>query len=366
MKFLIAGGGTGGHINPGIAIARYIRQKQKDADILFAGTQRGLETKLVPREGFELRLIKVRGFKRKLSKDTFVAIKELFQGIWEARKLIREFKPDVVIGTGGYVCGPVLFVASRMKIATLIHEQNAFPGITNRILSRFVDAVAISFKESKKFFKSARMLVHTGNPVRDEILEADRTASRQKLCLDKDTPLVVVTGGSLGAERINQVVCDMIVNHYKSSDFNIIFSTGNDQYQKILDQLGSGLPDSITITPYIYDAGSIYSAADLIICRGGAITMSELPVLGLPSVIIPSPNVTANHQEYNARALEKQGAAVVILEKDLNSNLMYQQIMSLLKDRDQLLKMARNARKMGITNATEKIYSMITEIIKKQ
>ena len=364
MKILISGGGTAGHINPGIAIAKYIVQKNPTAEILFVGTQKGLETKLVPREGFTLATIKVRGFKRKLSLDTIVAVKELFQGIIEARRIIKKFKPDMVIGTGGYVCGPVVFNASRMKIPTLIHEQNAFPGVTNRILSRFTDAVAISFKESKEYFKSSKKLVLTGNPVRLEMLTVDRGLARKNMGLAQDKPTVVVVGGSRGAGKINETVAEMILQYYKSEDCNIIFSTGDLQYDSINKKLTDVIDSSVQIKPYIFEAANTYAAADLVICRAGAITVSELEVLGVPSIMIPSPNVTANHQEYNARALEKEGGAVVILEKDLTAELLYQQMTNLLRDKDQLGKMSRNAKKVGITNASEKIYAIIQEIMK--
>lgn len=365
MKIIIAGGGTAGHINPGLAIAKYIKQKSPDAEIIFVGTKNGLETKLIPREGFELKLIKVRGFKRKLSLDTLKAVKELFQGILEARRVIKEYKPDLVIGTGGYVCGPVLFNASRMKIPTLVHEQNAFPGVTNRILSRFVDTVAISFKESKKFFKDEGKLILTGNPIRSEMLQTDRNNSRTKLGLSQDKPVVVIFGGSRGAEKINESVCRMLLEHYDEKDFSMVFATGEDQFEKISGRLADRNFNTVSVTPYIYNMADVMASADLMICRAGAITISELTALGVPSIIIPSPYVTANHQEHNARALEEQGAAVVILEKDIDGSILYQQIMSLLKDKEQLGKMSRNARKMGITNASEKIYSIIQDLLRK-
>lgn len=362
MRILITGGGTAGHVNPGLAIAKYIKSKVKEADILFVGTQKGLETKLVPREGFELQTIRVRGFKRKLSMDTIVTIKELFQGIMEARKVIKEFKPDVVIGTGGYVCGPVVLNAALMKIPTMIHEQNAYPGITNRILSRFVNAVAISFKESGKYFKNVKDLIVTGNPIRSEVLEADRALARNNLKVNPDVQLVVVFGGSRGAEKINETVVEMAQKFYSGNECKIIFAPGELQYEKILESLKDKLDNNLSVVPYIYNMGEVMAAADLVICRAGALTISELTVMGVPSIIIPSPNVTANHQEYNARALEEQGAAVVILEKDLNSDLLYQQMISLIKNKEHLAKMGRSAKKMGISNATEKIFSIIQEI----
>lgn len=365
MKVLISGGGTAGHINPGIAIAKYIKDRNPKAEILFIGTRKGLETKLVPRENFELKLISVRGFRRKLSFDTLVAFKELFQGLFEARKVIREYRPDIVIGTGGYVCGPVVFNASTMKIPTLVHEQNAFPGVTNRILSRFVDRVAISFKESDKYFKNSKKTIFTGNPIRNEMFNVSREVARKKLELPNDKPLVVVFGGSRGAENINSNVVELIKKYGQESKFNLIFATGDAQHGKISGELEGYVPSNINVVPYIYDMGNVMAAADLVVCRAGAITISELTALGVPSIMIPSPYVTANHQEYNARALEKQGAAVVILEKNLNSTLLYEQIAGLLGNREQLKKMSSNARKMGITNASEKIYGMIEELVKK-
>lgn len=365
MRVIIAGGGTAGHINPGIAIAKYIKQKSQDADIIFIGTKKGLETRLVEREGFELKLIKVRGFKRKLSLDTFAAIKEMFSSVFEARKIIKAFKPDIVIGTGGYVCGPVLFAASRMKIPTLIHESNAFPGVTNKLLSHFVNIVAISFKESKKYFKNGSNVIHTGNPIRDELLLAERSSSRMKLGINADVPLVVIMGGSRGAENINHAVVEMLQKYYKSSDFDIIFATGEAQFEKIKSEMVNHDESHVRILPYIYNSAETYSAADLIVCRGGAITMSEITAMGVPAIIIPSPFVTANHQEYNARALETQGAAVVILEKDLNANMLYNQITDMVEDKEQLGKMARNSKKIGITNASEKIYFSIHELLRE-
>ena len=365
MKVIIAGGGTGGHINPGIAIAKYIKQKHPDSQILFIGTARGLETKLVPREGFELKLIRVKGFRRKLSIDTLVSIKEMFQGFWEAGRIIKTYKPDIVIGTGGYVCGPVLFNAARMKIPTLIHEQNAFAGVTNKILSRFVDAVAISFKESEKYFKAAKKLVLTGNPVREELFKVDKASARQKLGFSKDKNLVVITGGSLGAEKLNQTVVNMAKKLLKTSDCHIIFATGNNHHEKISKELeGVRLPN-LEVVPYIYDAADVYAAADLMVCRAGAITCSELSALGLPAIMIPSPHVAENHQEHNARALEKQGASVVILDSELNEDLLYNHIKNMLQNKDRLIKMSRDSRKISITNATEKIYGIVKELTKK-
>lgn len=365
MKVLIAGGGTAGHINPGLAIAKYIKSKNTEAQIIFVGTERGLETKLVPREGFELKLIKVRGFRRKLSKDTFIAVKEMFQGFHEARKIVKEFKPDIVIGTGGYVCGPVVFSAYMKKIPTLIHEQNAFPGVTNRILSRFSNITAISFKESEKFFKNAKKVVLTGNPIRKEMLEIQRADARESLKIDRSIPLVVIFGGSLGAEKINQSVVDMLKNHYKEGSFKLIYATGEKQHKNVLEKLDGVKYKSVEVLPYIFDMAAVMAAADLVVCRAGAITISELTALSVPSILIPSPYVTANHQEHNAKALEKHGAALVILEKDLCGEVLHKKIVDTIKNKAKLKAMSKNAGMIGVRDAADKIYNLAIDIRNK-
>lgn len=365
MRIIIAGGGTAGHINPGLAVAKYIKIQRPEAEILFIGTQRGMETKLVPREGFKLKLIRVRGLKRKISLENIVVLKELFQGIFEARNIIKNFKPDVVFGTGGYVCGPVLLCAWIMRIPTVIHEQNAFPGITNRLLSRVVDIVAISFEQSGKYFRQSKKLVNTGNPIRMDMLKINRKEARNKRGIKEDGKCVVVFGGSLGAKKINEAVVEMLTRHYKINDFNIIFATGNTQYQNISDKLEGLKLSSVSVVPYIYDMGNVMACADLAICRAGAITVSELAAVGVPSILIPSPNVTANHQEYNARALESQGASIVILEKDLNGQVIYKKIKDLFAGNKQLEEMRRNSKKTGSTNAVQNIYSVLLKVLSK-
>ncbi len=364
MKVLIAGGGTGGHINPGLAIAKYIAEKNPSAEITFVGTKKGLETKLVPREGFTLETITVRGFRRRISLDTVLALKELVQSFFEASRLIKKLKPDIVIGTGGYVCGPVLYVAAKKGIPTLIHESNAFPGVTNRLLEKHVNYVAISFKDAGKYFKNKNKLVHTGNPVRQELLNSDRQAALKNLGIVEGKPLIVAMGGSRGARKINETIAEMLNTHFKG-EFNLIFATGEAQFEDInlsvcLDEKYKKM---VKVVPYIYDVAQVYTASDLMICRAGAITVSELQTMGTPSILIPSPYVTANHQEHNARSLEKDGGAVVILENELNADLLYNQICSLISNRDVLKKMSVAATRNRITDSAEKIYALIQELL---
>lgn len=363
MRYIITGGGTGGHINPGIAIAKEIKANEPDAEILFVGTENGLEGNLVPREGFDIRFIEVKGFRRKLSIDTFKTIGKLLKSFGQIRRIFREFKPDAVIGTGGYVCGPVVLSAALKKIPTLIHEQNAFPGVTNKILSRYVDEVAISFEESRSRFNGKAKITLTGNPIRNELFLLDKDKAREKISLPKDEPMVVIFGGSLGAEHINDCVIDMIINHHKEISYKLILATGLKNYDKLIKNIKYPLPENIQIVPYIYNMGEVLAAADLAVTRGGAITVSELSALGVPSILIPSPFVAENHQEFNARALEGRGAAVVILQCQLTSEILFGQIKKLINNKDLRNKMASAAKKYGISNASAAIYSLIQKAI---
>lgn len=364
MRYLIAGGGTGGHIYPGLAIAKAIKKSEPDAEILFVGTENGLEGRLIPREGFEIRFIDVKGFKRKLSKDTFQTVGKLLRSFGDIKKILKKFKPDAVIGTGGYVCGPVVFRAALSGIPTLIHEQNAFPGVTNKILSRFADKVAISFEEARERFKSKSKIVFTGNPVRSELFALDREAARRKLELTNNKPLVVVFGGSLGAEPINQCLVDYLNQLKEIPSFNLIAATGMKHFDKVKQQITTLIPAEVRLEPYLYNMNEVLAAADLVVCRSGAISLSELGVLGIPSILIPSPYVAENHQEHNARAFESKGAAVVVLESLLNADILFGQVQKLISNRDLRLKMASNARKLGIRDADGALYNLLKETIR--
>ena len=365
MRILFAAGGTAGHINPAIAIAKHIRSMYPDWEICFVGTMQGMEKKLVTKEGFNIRYIEVKGFRRQLSIDTVLTVKALFKGMHQARKIIRDYKPDIVVGTGGYVSGPVVMNATLMKIPTIIHEQNAFPGVTTKILSRFVDVVAISFKESRPYFKIKNKLVLTGNPIKKEILSADKQEARKSLKLDQ-RPFILIFGGSLGADKINETLIEYITQISQKKELQLLAATGERQYAQIMDRLRQKQIylekyPNIQIVPYIYNMNEALVAADIVVCRSGAITLSEITAVGRPAILIPSPNVTNNHQEHNARTLEKRGAAVVLTENNLNGKMLHNQINMLLSDKQLLNKMALYSLKMGITNATEKIVEIIKE-----
>ncbi|SCG83210.1 undecaprenyldiphospho-muramoylpentapeptide beta-N-acetylglucosaminyltransferase [Proteiniborus sp. DW1] len=367
MKALITGGGTGGHIYPALAIARKIKMEYKNVDILYVGTEKGLEAEIVPKEGFKFKTIRVKGFSRKLSKDTFKSIKELFLGLNDAKKVIKEFKPDIVIGTGGYVCGPIVLTAALKKIPTIIHEQNAFPGVTNRILSRFVDKVAGSFEESRKYFKDVNKLVITGNPIRQDIVGYNKEVAYKDLNIDPNRPFVLCFGGSGGQKKLNDAMLDVIVNNKNNTSIQIIHVTGKRLYDSFMEGLKQKgvdkLTDNIRIYPYFFEVPKALSIADVAITSGGAIAIAEITAVGIPSILIPKAYTTENHQEYNARALEKNGAGIVILEKDLNGELLNKEIINLLSDKIKLKEMAERSRKMGIINADDRILNILRELL---
>ncbi|NLX60979.1 MAG: undecaprenyldiphospho-muramoylpentapeptide beta-N-acetylglucosaminyltransferase [Tissierellia bacterium] len=364
MKYLITGGGTGGHIYPALAIAWEIKRKNKDAEILYVGTEKGLESKLVPREGFKFKTIRVQGLPRKLNLQTIKALKELLLGIRDANKIIKEFKPDVVIGTGGYVSAPVVFVASKKNIPSLIHEQNAFPGITNKILSRYVDKVLITFEESKKYFKCPEKIILTGNPIRKSILEVDKWKAYFELKVNPNIPFILSFGGSGGQKKLNDAILYVIEKNI-NKDIQILHVTGNRFYDSFMKEIQSrklSLGDKIKIVPYMYDMPSALNIANLVITSAGAITLAEISAIGVPSILIPKGYTAENHQEYNAKAFEKNGASYLILEKDLTGEKLNKAIDDLIYNPHKLKEMAKNSKALGNIHATEQIVDIINKI----
>jgi len=360
MKVLIAGGGTGGHVYPGIAIAKELKERDINIEILFVGTENGLENKIVPGEGFELKTIHSKGFKRKAITENFKTISVNFQGLLDSYRIVSNFKPDIAIGTGGYVTGPVLLICSFMRIKTVIHESNVIPGVTNKILSRFVDRIALSYEETKKYFNKriAGKIVVTGNPVRKDIFIYRKSEAKKALGFDVSKPLIVSVGGSRGAANINKTVLSYL-NNYMPSNIQFLFITGENQYESIIKQCNMLKNKDVKVIPYAYNMPVVYAAADLIICRAGAMTISELIACGKPSILIPSPYVAENHQEYNARTLEKIGAAKVILEKDLDEKILYNYINEIIYNNDKLKAMSESAKSLSKPDALDQIVDLM-------
>lgn len=369
MKVLIAAGGTGGHIYPGIAIAKYIISKQPEAEIVFVGTNKGLEKDLVPKDGFEIKLIRVKGFQRKLSIDTLKTIQELFLGLNDAKNIVKKHKPDIVIGTGGYVCGPVLFAAWLHKVPTLIHEQNAFPGVTNRILSHFVNKVALSFPEAANYFKNKEKVITSGNPIRSEFKENKRKTAREKLNIPLDATVIIATGGSQGAQSINNSMVEVIKRMKEMKHVTIIHITGKNQYENVMTMFQEQEVylkgyQNISILPYSYDMPNLFKACDIIVARAGAMTVSEICAVGRGSILIPYPYATDNHQEYNARVITDKKGGILILDKDLTGAILYEELSGLIANTAKLREMEKTTYKLGILNADEIIYNEIMTLIK--
>lgn len=369
MKILFAGGGTAGHINPALAIADYIKERHPDAEISYIGTAEKLEAKLVPQKGYDFHTIKVVGFSRKLSlkgiAHNISAAKMAVTSSINSKKIIKKINPDVVIGTGGYVSGPVLRAAQQLGYKTAIHEQNAFPGVTTKMLAPKADAVMLAMPEAQKYLKINKKPIITGNPIRSELLRITREEARKKLGLD-NRPLILSFGGSLGAKRVNESVTDLIKWHNGSNKFYHIHATGKSGYNDMCENLKEiNLSDEIKIREYIDDMDVCMAAADLVICRAGAITLGEIQACGKPAILIPSPYVAENHQYHNAMTLKKDGAAEIIEEKDLTGEKLIETVKYLIENKSKLENMREAATKNAIIDANERIYKVIMDIVSR-
>jgi UDP-N-acetylglucosamine--N-acetylmuramyl-(pentapeptide) pyrophosphoryl-undecaprenol N-acetylglucosamine transferase len=361
MKIVLSGGGTGGHIYPALAMAREIKKLNPEASFLYIGTEKGLEKDLVSREGLDFKAIEITGFKRSLSLENVKTIWRFLKGVSNSKKLLKEFKPDVVIGTGGYVCGPVVYAASKMKIPTIIHEQNSVPGLTNKFLSRYVNKVAISFEEARQFFPKEKV-VFTGNPRGSEVVSHIGSNAIQQLGIKKGIPSVLIFGGSRGAKAINEAVLKN-VEVLKDKPYQVIYITGDVHYQSVKEELDLvGTPDNVIVKPFIHNMPEILPSVDLVVSRAGATTLAELTALGIASILIPSPYVTNNHQEKNAQALVQKGAATMIKESELNGSTLIKAIDEIMLDTDRIESMKKSAKQMGIPDSAERLLKMMQDL----
>lgn len=359
IKVIMTGGGTGGHIYPAIAIADKIKRRHPDAEILFVGTERGMEKDLVPKNGYPIKFITVSGFNRKNLLKNMKTVRDLVKGMGQAKNIIEQFKPDLVIGTGGYVCGPVVRAAHKKGVPTFIHEQNAFPGVTNKLLEKYVDKVFISFPESKTYFKQPEKLIVTGNPLRKSFLHNGSNNYKEKLGANENDFVLLCFGGSRGAGIINSTMVRVVEEMNKIENARIYFITGKLYYDKIKEELKqNGIPssDKIHIMEYADNMHEYILASDLIISRSGALTISEITACGKASILIPSPNVTANHQYYNAKVVADKGGAIIIEEKDLTAEKLLSTIMNLKNNKSVLDSMSAASQLVGKIDAVDVIY----------
>lgn len=372
MKIIICAAQTGGHINPGIAIANKIKQENKNADILFIGTPSGIENDLVPRAGYDLKTIEAYGIERKINLKNIQNMFKTLKGYRKAKSIIKSYSPDIVIGTGGFICGPVLLAATRLKIPTIIHESNSYPGIATKLLSGKVNTVLIAFEDTRKRLKKAKNIVLTGTPTKVKkinLREEQKEKKLKELGLKTDLPVVLIFGGSQGAKSINNCIID-IIESKANSNYQIIWASGQKQYDIIKQELKNKninieKIENGKILPYIYNMEEIMNLADIIISRSGAMTITEVAKCGKPAIFVPFPFATENHQEYNARVLKNVGAAEIILDKDLNKETLKKVLNEMLKDKNKLKLMGQNAQKIAIQNVEDKIYEEIKKEVKK-
>lgn len=362
MRVIMTGGGTGGHIYPAVAIADEIKRCDENAEILFVGAEIGMEKDLVPKCGYNIELIPADGFNRTKIINNFVAAKRIIKGTIKAKKIIKEFKPDVVIGTGGYASAPVIKTAQSMNIPTYIHEQNAFPGMSNKMQEKKARRVFLGFEAASKYFKYPEKHVVCGNPVRNDFIEADRDKARASLGIKPDDFVLLAFGGSQGAGRVNKAMIKVIEAFNGVKDIKIFLGAGGYYYDAILKEFrdsGIELHDNISIMEYIDDMPKYLAASDLMIGRSGALSVAEVTVCGVPAIFIPSPNVTGNHQFFNAKAVADNGGAIIIEEKDLDNDELISKIHQLKNDRNALETMAQKSRESSFPEAVKVIYDTV-------
>lgn len=356
-KFILSGGGTGGHIFPAVAIANSLKRKHPDATFLFAGANGRMEMEKVPQEGFEITGLDVAGLKRSLSLENFAVISKFIKSYFKAKKIIQQFKPDCVIGTGGYASLALLYAAGRMKVPSVIWEGNGYAGLTNKILAKRASKICTGFPDMEAFFPKEK-IAFTGNPVRGEMLQLpDRISSCQHFQLNPSKPVVFITGGSLGARTINHAI-QAGLHKFVEHGVQLIWQTGK-HFDPVIHQ-----PDIIKSMSFLKEMNMAYAAADLVISRAGALSVSEIAVTGKPSILIPSPNVTDDHQTKNALKLSEKGAAKLMSDKDASEQLADTAI-RLVMDTAALQQMSEKLKEVAKPNATESIVAEIEKLIQK-
>ena len=370
MRVIFTCGGTGGHINPAIAVAKLLLSQRPDTEILFVGAQDGMENKLVPREGFRLETVKISNYRRSFTPKAIChnvsTMVHITGSMRKADRIIREFRPDVIVGTGGYASYPVLKQGARRGIPTAVHEANAVPGLTTRMVADKADRILVCFEESREYYKNPERVTVVGMPVRQEFLFTKREQARKALGLD-DKPLIVSAWGSLGAREMNKMTAELFrLECENGTPWHHIHATGSYGWRWMPDyvrQLGVDLSrhPRLDMREYIYDMPQLMAAADLVISRAGASSLNEIAASGTPCIIIPSPNVTDNHQEKNARVLERRGAAVVLRESECSARTLYDTAASLLADTERCARMRNALQNLAVVDSAERIYQTILE-----
>lgn len=374
MNVVFTCGGTAGHINPAISVANLLRERKPETNILFVGAEGEMETTLVPREGFPLQTLTISSYERRLTPKgiwhNILTLKKLYQAKKKADQIIQDFRPDVIVGTGGYASYPMLHQGAKHKIPTAVHEANAMPGLTTRMVADSATRIMVCFAESKAYYKHPQRVQVVGMPVRQAFLYTTRAEARRRLGL-QDEPLVISAWGSLGAREMNKLMADFLALAVQDGcPWHHVHATGSFGWKwmpTLIREKGVDLSahPELDLREYIHNMPDLMAAADLIITRAGASSLNEIQAAGLPCIIVPSPNVTDNHQEKNARVLEHNGGALVLLEAGLTAQTLYQTVRDLLADAPRRRAMRENLQKMAVVDSAERIYGTILELGQK-
>jgi len=365
MRIIIAGGGTGGHLFPGLAIAEEIKRRDAMAEVVFVGTEYGIEAKVIPKEGYPIKFLRAAGFAGVSPVKKVKAIAKIFLSILDSYKIITDVRPDLMIGVGGYASGVIMLIGSLMSSPTMILEQNCIPGLTNRILGRFVRYICITYQESIPFFPKSKTFL-TGNPVRMHILQRDSESGYKLFSLKKGLFTVFIFGGSLGARSINSAVVGALdYLHDLKDKIQFLHQTGMKDYEYVRDAYRrQGFKG--TVTPFIYQMGEAYATSDIVISRAGATTLAELTALGKPAILIPYPYAAGHHQELNARKLQEMGAAKIFLDSELKSESLARTIIELYENGAIREEMQKNSRALGRPEACAKIVDIAISLLKEK
>ncbi|MGO3731706.1 MAG: undecaprenyldiphospho-muramoylpentapeptide beta-N-acetylglucosaminyltransferase [Vagococcus sp.] len=363
MKILVSGGGTGGHIYPAVSLIKHIKKEHPNAEFLYIGTEKGLESNIVPDQGIPFKTIRIQGFKRSLSLDNFKTVYLFMKSVTAAKKMIKDFQPDIVIGTGGYVCGAVVYAAHKLRIPTIVHEQNSVAGMTNKFLSRYVDKIGICFPDVEKDFPKEKVVL-VGNPRAQEVAGIPKSSVLTDFSLKEDRNTVLIFGGSRGAQKINQAVLEGL-DELTTKPYQVLYASGElyfgDIEKKWLELPGN--KENIKVVPYISNMEQVLANVDVVVGRAGATSLAELTSLGIPSILIPSPNVTNDHQTKNAESLVNKQAAVMIKDDELDGHRLVATIDHLMLDDTLRVNMGEASKEQGVQDATDRLYQLILDMI---
>jgi len=365
MRIIVSGGGTGGHIYPAMALIKRLKERDLIDDVLYVGTEKGLESKIVKNAGLNFKTIEIQGFKRRLTVENVKTVQLFLSSIRKSRKIIKEFKPDIVVGTGGYVSSAIVYAAHTMHIPTVIHEQNTIAGVTNKFLAHFVDKIAIAFTEATDQFSEKKKIVFTGNPRAQEVVNIQKNDRLKEFDLAADKDTVMIFGGSRGAKPINQATIETM-DRFVKADYQVLFVTGRVHYDNVVKLIDKKYLNSanISVLPYIDNMPEILPDIKLIVGRSGATSIAEITALGIPAIFVPSPYVTHDHQTKNAMSVSKVGAAKLIPEAELTSDSLYEAVNEIMSDSKVQAEMSEKSKHIGVPDSADRLIKVLTELIK--